>query len=245
MHRAGQLFALGPGFEQARIVAVDVAHAELGHFLVTLFHLANRPLQRDHGLFRVGHDRRQQMWNAVIDGEFEHLRIDHDQAALIRPQPINQAENHGVDGDRFAGAGGAGDQQMRHACEIDDDGFAADVLAETKRKFCHRLVAVLDREQFAQIDLFAMRVRQFDADGVAAGNDGDTRRQRAHRTRDVVGQSDDARGFDAGRGLELVQRHHRPGMRLDDFTADAEVAEHAFQRARVGIQIGFAERLAI
>jgi hypothetical protein len=30
-----------------------------------------------------------------------------------------------------------------------------------------------------------------------------------------------------------------------DFTADAEVAEHAFQRARVGIQIGFAERLAI
>src|SRR6266404_6143799 len=35
-----------------------------------------------------------------------------------------------------------------------------------------------------------------------------------------------------------------PGC-LDDFTADAEIAEHAFQRARVGIEIGFAERLAI
>ena len=127
-------------------------------------------------------------------------------------------------------------KQMRHAREIDDDGFAADVLAETKRKFRDRFVAVLDRQQFAQIDLFAMRVRQFDADGVAAGNHGDARRERAHRTRDIVGEADDARRFDAGRGLEFVQRHHRAGMGLDDFTADAEIAEHAFQRARIGIQ---------
>ncbi len=162
MHGARQFLALGLGFHKARIVAVDVAHAELGHFLVAFLHLAHRPLQRDHGLLRIGHDRRQQMRNAVIDGELEHLRIDHDQAALIGPQPINQAEDHGVDGDRFARAGGAGDQQMRHACEIDDDGFAAD--------------AVLDREQLAQINLLAMRVRQFDADGVAAGNDRDARR---------------------------------------------------------------------
>ena len=185
------------------------------------------------------------MRNAVIDGEFEHLRIDHDQAALIRAQPVNQAEDHGVDGDRFAGAGGAGDQQMRHAREIDDDGFAADVLAEAKRQLRHRLVAVLHRQQFAQIDLFAMRVRQFDADGVAAGDHGDARRQRAHRARDVVGKPDHARRFDAGRGLEFVQRHHRAGMGLDDFAADAEIAEHAFQRARIGFQLGLAERLAI
>ena len=68
---------------------------------------------------------------------------------------------------------------------------------------------VLHRQQFAQIDLFAMRVRQFDADGVAAGDHGDARRQRAHRAGDVVGEADDARGFDAGRGLEFVQRHDR------------------------------------
>ncbi len=34
-------------------------------------------------------------------------------------------------------------------------------------------------------------------------------------------------------------------MGLDDFTANAEIAEHAFQRARVGIQLGFVERLAV
>ena len=91
-----------------------------------------------------------------------------------------------------------------------------------------------DRQQFAQIDLLAMRVRQFDADGVAAGHDGDARRQRAHRARDVVGKADHARRFDAGRGLEFVQRHDRTGIGLDDLAADAEIAEHAFQRARIG-----------
>ena len=34
-------------------------------------------------------------------------------------------------------------------------------------------------------------------------------------------------------------------MGFDDFAADAEIAEHAFQRARIGIQFRLAERLAI
>ena len=169
VHRARQFFALGLGFDEALIVAVDVAHAELGHSLVALFHLAHRPFQRDHRLLRVGHDRRQQMRDAVIDGEFEHLRIDHDQAALVRPQPVDQAEDHGVDGDRFAGAGGAGDQHMRRAREIDDDRVAADGLAEAERQLGDEFGAFLRGQQFAQVNLFAMRVRQFDADRVAAG----------------------------------------------------------------------------
>ncbi len=111
--------------------------------------------------------------------------------------------------------------------------------------FATDFVVVLDRQQFAQIDLFAMRVRQFDADGVAARNHRDARRKRAHRTGDVVGQPDHPRRFDAGCGFEFVQRHHRTRMSLDDFAADAEIAEHAFQRARVGIQLRLVERLAV
>jgi hypothetical protein len=176
MHRARRFLALGFCFQQASVVAVDVADAEFRHLFVALFHFSHRPFQGDDGLFRVGHDRRQQMRNAVIDGELEHLGIDHDQAALIRTQPVQQAEDHGVDGDRFAGAGCARDQEMRHARQVDDDGIAADILAETQRKLRHRFGVVLDRQQFAQIDLLAMRVRQFDADGVTAGNHRDARR---------------------------------------------------------------------
>src|SRR6185295_3451903 len=66
MHRARQLLALVLGFDQALVVAVDVAHTELGHLLVALFHLAHGPFQRDHRFLRVGHDRRQQMRDTVI-----------------------------------------------------------------------------------------------------------------------------------------------------------------------------------
>ena len=134
MDGAGELLALRLRFGEARVVAVDVAHAELRHLLVALLHLAHRPLQRDHRLLRVGDDRREQMRDAVVDGELEHLRIDHDQPALVGLQPVEQAQDHGVDGDRLAGAGGAGDQQMRHAREIDDHRLAADGLAEAERQ---------------------------------------------------------------------------------------------------------------
>ena len=108
--------------------------------------------------------------------------------------------------------------------------FAADRLAETQRQPGTRLGVIARRQQFAQIDLLARRIGQFDADGVAARHHGDARRQRAHRAGDIVGEADDARRFDARRRLELVERHHRARPRIDDFAAHAEIAQHAFQR---------------
>ncbi len=60
-------------------------------------------------------------------------------------QPVDQGQDHGVDGDRLAGAGGAGDQQMRHAREIDDHRLAADGLAEAERQLGGALVVVARR----------------------------------------------------------------------------------------------------
>ena len=245
MHRAGQRLALGLRFRDARVVAVDVAHAELGHFLVALFHLAHGPFQRDHRLLRIGDDRREQMRNAVIDGELEHLGIDHDQAALVGLEAVDQAQDHGVDGDRFAGAGGAGDQQMRHAGEIDDHAFAADGLAEAERQLGRSVGVIVVVEQFAQINFLAHRIGQFDADGIAARHDGDAGGEFAHGARDVVGEADHARRFDAGRGLELVERDNRARPRIDDFAAHAEIPQHAFQHAAVLLDLAAAELRAL
>ena len=184
------------------------------------------------------------MRDAVIDGEFEHLRIDHDQPALLGLEPVEQAQDHGVDGDRLARAGGAGDQQMRHAREVDDHRLAADGLAEAERQLGGGVVVVLGGEQLAEEHLLAVRVGQLDADGVASRHHGDARRQRAHGTRDVVGEADHARRLDAGRGLELVERHHRARPRIDDLAAHAEIVEHAFERGGVGLQRFRAERRA-
>ena len=235
----------GFGLGEPRVVAVDVAHAELRHALVAAFHLAHGPFQRDHGLLRIGHDRREQMRDAVIDGEFEHLGIDHDQPALLGRHAVEQRQDHGVDGDRLAGAGGAGDQQMRHARQIDDHGFAADGLAKTERQLGGVFVIVLRAEKFAQVNFLARRVWQFDADSVAARHDRDTCGHRAHRACDVVGKTDDARRLDAGRGFEFVERDHRAGARIDDLAAHAEIAEHAFEHGGVGVDHVFRQRGAL
>ena len=229
MDGAVEFLALLVRFGDARVVAVDVAHAELRHFLVALLHLAHRPFERHHRLLRIGDHGRQQMRNAVIDGQFEHFRIDHDQPALVGMQPVDQAQDHRVDGDRFARAGGAGDQQMRHAGEIDQYGFAADRLAEAERQLGLGLGIIARGQKFAEINLFAVRIRQLDADSVASRHHGDACRQRAHRAGDVVGEADHARRLDARRGFELVKRDDRTRPRIDDLAAHAEIAEHAFE----------------
>ena len=125
---------------------------------------------------------------------------------------------------------------MRHAREVGDDRFAADGLAEADRQLALHLFEVGAGQHLAQIDGFARFVGQFDADGVAAGHDGDAGGDRAHRAGDVVGQRDDAARFDAGRGLEFVERHHRAGADIDDVALDAEVLEHAFETAGHGFE---------
>ena len=228
--------ALLVGLRDAGVEAVDVAHADLRHLAVAVLHLAHGPFQRDDGLLRIGDDGRQQMRDAVIDGQFEHLRVDHDQPAFLRRHAVEQRQDHGVDGDRLARAGGAGDQHVRHLGDVDDDRLAVDRLAERQRQLGLGRLEVAAGEDLAQIDGLALGVGQFDADGVAAGHDGDARGDRAHRAGDVVGKADDARRLDAGRRLQFVERDDRTGADMDDLALDAEILQHAFEQARILFQ---------
>jgi hypothetical protein len=75
---------LAARLRDALVEAVDVAHAELRHLAVAVLHLAHRPFERDDRLLRIGDDGGQEMRDAVIDRELEHLGVDHDQPALVR-----------------------------------------------------------------------------------------------------------------------------------------------------------------
>ena len=203
------------------------------HGAIAVLHLAHHPLQRHDRLARLGDDGRQQMRDVLVDAELQHLGIDHDEAAAIRRQPVEQRQDHGVDRHRLARAGGAGDQQMRHAGEIGDHRIAADVLAERQRQAEAAVLVVPGRQQLAQEHRLAPRIGQLDADDVAAGHGGDARRHRAHRAGDVVGEADDPARLGAGRRLELVERHHRARPHLHDLAFDAEIVEHGLEQARV------------
>ena len=180
----------------------------------------------------IGDHRGQQMRDAVIDRQFQHLGIDHDQPALLGRHLVEQRQDHGVDAHRLARAGGAGDEQMRHAGEIGDDRLAANGLAEADRQLALHLFEVGRGQHFAEIDGLADLVGQLDADGIAAWNHRDAGRNGAHRAGDVVGERNDAARLDAGGGLEFIERHDRTGAHIDDVALDAEIVQHAFETAR-------------
>ena len=202
------------------------------HQPVALVHLPHDPLQRHHRLGRVGDDGGQQVRDVLVDRELDHLGVDHDHPQLLRRQPVEQRQDHGVDRHRLARAGGAGDQQMRHAGEVGDDRLAGDVLAQRQRQARAAAGVDVGLQQLAQIDGGAALVGQLDADHVAAGDDGDAHRQRAQRAGDVVGEADHARGAGAGRRLQLVEGDHRAGLGVDDLAAHAEIVEHGLELAR-------------
>jgi hypothetical protein len=116
------------------------------------------------------------MGNSVIAGEFQHLRIDHDEFAAVRRQAVDQRQDHGVDRHRLARAGGAGDQQMGHAGEIDDHRRAADILAQHQRQLRRRALVILRRQELAQPHGLADAVGQLDADDALAGDHRDAHR---------------------------------------------------------------------
>ena len=121
------------------VEVVDVAEAEVGQVVVPLVHLADHPLQRLGRLLRAGDDRRDQVRDAFVARQLDPLRVDHDHPDLVGRRPHQQRADHRVDEARLAGAGGAGDQQVRHLRQVGDDEAALDVLAEADD---HRVVVV-------------------------------------------------------------------------------------------------------
>ncbi|MNN81694.1 hypothetical protein D3C81_1985440 [compost metagenome] len=80
---------------------------------------------------------------------------------------------------------------MRHLGDIGNHRLAIDGLAKRKCKLGFRLLEVATCQHFAQINHFALLVRQFNADNIATRNNGDTRGNGAHGTGDIIRQSND------------------------------------------------------
>ncbi len=94
--------ALVPGFFYLGVVAREIAHPQLAHELVALFHLAHAPVQAVRSLPHVGHHGRQQVRNAFVDAHLKHLGVNEQQAHITRIGLVQQAQNHRVDADGFA-----------------------------------------------------------------------------------------------------------------------------------------------
>ena len=66
------------------VVVAQIADAVFGEQVIPPLHLLHCPVQRTGSLFRVGDHWDQQVGNALIDGEFDDLRVDQDQLDFFR-----------------------------------------------------------------------------------------------------------------------------------------------------------------
>ena len=227
------MLALLLGFLDLGIEAGDIAHAHRRHQLVALLHLGDAPVQRIGGLLHVGDDRRQQMRNAFVNRQFEHLRIDHDQPYMLRLRLVEHRQDHCIDADRLARTGRAGDQQVRRLGQVGDHRQAADILAEADSERTGHVVVGLAGDDFGQLDRLPLGIGQlqrharFSRDGLddADGNHG-------QRPRQVARQIDDLRALDANRRLDLVAGNDRPRHGGQDLDLHAEIGELALDQAR-------------
>ncbi len=230
------LAALG-GICDLAVVAGELAHAELAEQLVAPLHLADTPVERVGRLLHVGDHGGQQVRDAFVDAQLEHLRVDEDHAHVARLGLVQQAQDHRVDADRLARAGGAGHQAVRHLRQIGDHRRADDVLAEAERELRRGVVVGRRAEDLGQANDLPLRVRQLERHRRAPGDRLDhADRHQAERAREVLRQVDDLRALHAGRGLDLVARDHRARRRGDDAHVDTEVLQLLLDQARRHLQ---------
>ena len=192
--------------------------------LVALFHLAHRPAQGIGGFLRIDDHRREQVRDVLVHAELEALRVDHDHPHVVGRGAIEDAREHRVQAYRLAGAGGAGDEQVRHGREIGHERLAVDGLAERDRELRGRARVGLRLEQLTQRDRLAVRIRDLDADRALPRDAIDEHRLGLHRQAQVVGEARHLAVLHAGVRLELERRHDRAGMDLHHRAFDRELA---------------------
>ena len=114
-----------------RVVLADVARAQPSRTPSGDAPFQRRPTRSALAAsLRFGHDGHVEMRDAVIGGEFDALRVDHDEAHLGGRCAHEDRHDHRVDGNRLTGTGGAADKQVGHLRKIGNDAMAFDILAD-------------------------------------------------------------------------------------------------------------------
>ena len=237
VQRVSQRCAGVLGFLDLGIEARQVTHAHLRHQLVAALHLGNAPAQGIGGVLHVGDHRAQQVRDAFVDRQFQHLRVDHDQLGVIRPGLEQDRQDHGVHTHRLTGTGGTGHEQVRHFRQVGNHRLAADVMTERQGDRRFEVVVFRGRQHFGEPYDLPVFVGNLDTHGgLARDHFHHTHAGHGQGTRQVFGQVGNAADFYPGGRLDFVTGNHRARMDRVHRHFDAEFLELDFQQVADGRQ---------
>ncbi len=163
------------------------------------------------------------MGNVLIKGEFHRLRVNEYQTQLRRIALVEQREDHRVDADRLARAGGAAHQHVGHARQIDDERLAGDVLAQRKRKQRFAFLELLAADHLGQVDGHALldSVRNLKPHVRSVGNRrNNADRMDGERSGQILADRLDMASLDAVGKLQPVLGNDGPGLGSFNFSLD-------------------------
>ena len=83
----------------------------------------------------IGHNRAEQVWNAVVNAQFQHFRVNHNEADLVGRGFEEHGHNHAVYADGFTRAGHACNQKMRHFCQVADNWRTRNIFTQSNGQF--------------------------------------------------------------------------------------------------------------
>ena len=112
------------------VISFNISHLGAGKELVAGFHFTDRPVECALGLLHIGNHFRSEMGNAVVHGQFHHLRVDEHELHILRTAVVNDTCNDGINAHRFAGARGTGNEKMRHFCQVRHHRLPCNILAQ-------------------------------------------------------------------------------------------------------------------
>ena len=208
------------------VIVLDLAHARGLHIHVALLHLLHQPLEGRGGLLRLGNNGRNQVRDALIRRELDHLWVDEDQAYLLRGGAGKQRDQHGVHERGLTGTGSAGNQQVRHLLHGKGRVFALNILAQANQHWVRGRRHAGRVQDLAQVDHFAVWVRNLNTHCGLARNRGEQAQViGSHGIGQVGLQVRNLRNLNAWSKLNLIAGHRGATAKASYLSIDVELFE--------------------
>ena len=228
------------GNKGASVEADDIADGSFGHVAVAFFHFVDDPAEGKEDFFGFGDDGDNEVGESVIDLEFDYFGVDKYEAEIVGAEAVEEAKKEGIDADRFSGAGGASDEEVREIGEIVDEGSAVDIFAEGDGEVAGRAGPFGRFDEVAEEDFDFGGVGDLDGDGIATGDGSeDVDAFGFHGTGEIAFEIADTFHADAWGGIEFVAGDGGAAGNIAWADLDIEVGEGFDDTELVGFEFVF------
>ncbi len=208
------------------VVFFDRTHVGLAHKHVAVVHLDTQRTQSARHFHRVGYDGfvlvgqlgKEVAFDLAVGGEFDHLGVNEYKFEFGRMLGVEQRCNYAVQSDRFSLTCGAGDEKVRHLCQILDENIVGygGPYSHRQPHFLTGVGKLLGAYDRADRHCLGVAVGHFDADSAGSGNRrDDAYAQRCEAEGNIVFETLDLCDADTFGRNYLVERDCRADSGLD------------------------------